>query len=156
MWQWMGACSLAWLGLSHPGWDRFSRNKEVLISSLSILPRAAASVVSEGLGDAERVCLAVIGGGGSPRGTFLPMHRPLTPSPVSMVTQGLCTPSRLPPPAQWFPAQGSCPAALGQIPLWVGCSEPDLVFVLLTPCFLSSQVLCLRAPQPLPRSAVSG
>lgn len=61
--QWMGACSLAWLGLSHPGWDRFSRNKEVLISSLSILPRAAASVVSEGLGDAERVCVTVIGGG---------------------------------------------------------------------------------------------
>ena len=112
MWQWIGACSLAWLGLSHPGWDRFSRNKEVLISSLSILPSAAASVVSEGLGDAERVCLAVIGGGGSPRGTFLPMYHPLTPSPVSMVTQGLCTPSRLPPPAH-SGMKCTCPASQG-------------------------------------------
>lgn len=42
-------------------------------------------------GDAERVCVAVTGGGGSPRGTFLPMHHPLTPSPVSVVTRGFAS-----------------------------------------------------------------
>lgn len=45
----------------------------------------------------------------------------------------------LPPPGRWLRVQGLCCVAVGQSPLWVGCSEPDLVFVLLMSCVLCNQ-----------------